>query len=394
MKIKGSIFKRIISGKEYYYYQYLEDGKQVSKTISKLEAYDIAFSLYFKGRDVDEFKSHNFNLQVQYGASLISMTKVYDLYKRRYCYQDVSKYINSERTGGKVLILYGLRRTGKTTLIFQSISDLSIKDFAKAAYIKCENGKTMYQLFEDLKYLTMNGFEYLYIDEVTLLEEFISLSSTLSDIYAMKAKVILSGTDSLGFLIAGHHELYDRYKMVHTTYISYKEFQDVLGIKSIDKYIEFGGTMTMEGIDYNNVIQNGEYYINEYVDSSIVHNIIHSLKLYKDGSYFFHLYDLYQKGELVNVINRIIEDTNHRFAVSVIERDFKSYDYGSLKQLLSLPNNYMKFGNVLKDVDEQKLVSDLMKALQIINIEKQSHKIDDDVLKEVEYYLNRLELSY
>lgn len=391
MNVKGTINKRIISGKTYYYHQYLENGKQVSKLLNEYEAYDLAFKLYFNGDDIDNFLSHSFKLDVNYGQELFLLTKNIETLKKRYHFADLYDYLNNE-IYGKVLILYGLRRTGKTTLMHQAINSFNIKDFSKVAYIKCRKNNNIYELFDDLKYLTSNGFKYIFIDEITLLEDFTSLASTLSDIYGMMAKIVLSGTDSLGFLIASRHELYDRCKLIHTTYISFKEFSDVLGKKSIDEYIEFGGTMSPEGVDYNKTVKIDKEAINEYVDSAIIHNIIHSLECYKDGRYFFHLYDLYEKGELENVINRIIEDQNHRFAVKVIERNFKSRDYGSLKQLLHSPSYIEKYGNILDDVDEEKLTNDLKERLNIINKERLSHKIDEDVLKEVNEYLVRLDV--
>ena len=390
MKTKGTIFKRKINNKEYYYHKYLENGKQVNKIMSDNEAYSLSFKLNFEG-DYDEFINHKFNLEVSFGENLYRLSKVYKEFNKRYCYSQIEQFIQASPVG-KVLILYGLRRTGKTTLMFQTINDLSFNNFCKAVYIKCDEGKTVYQLLDDLSYLSKNGFYYFFIDEITLLEDFITLSSTISDIYGLKGKIVLSGTDSLGFSIASHHELYDRNIMIHTTYISFKEFAEVLGIRSIDRYIEFGGTMSIEGVDYNKVINKGSYISNEYVDSAIIHNIIHSLESVKDGKLFFSLFDLYEKKELENVIARLIEDTNHKFAISVIEREFKSRDYGSLKQLLSLPNNYAKFGNVLSGVDEKQLTNDLMSALNILNKEKQTHKIDENVLKEIEYFLSELDV--
>lgn len=392
MKTKGTISKRTISGNVYYYHQYLEDGKQVSETLTEQEAYRLAFSIYYKGEDLTGFYNHIFNTKVYHTESLRVLSKQCEGFKKRFCYDQINEFVDEKRNSGKVLVLYGLRRTGKTTLMLQKINDMSIKDFTKTVYIKCEKGNTIYDLFKDLDFLVKNGFCYFFIDEVTLLEDFIKISSTISDIYGFMGKVILSGTDSLGFLIASYHELYDRCKMVHTTYIPFSEFSTVLGINSIDKYIEYGGTMSLEGNDYNKTINHNDVTVNEYVDSSIIHNIIHSLKSVDNGKYFLNLYDLYEKGELENVINRIIEDTNHKFAISIIEQKFKSHDYGSLKQLLSLPRNYEKFKNILDGVDEQKLVNDLMNSLNIINKDKQTHKIDDVVLKELEEYLTRLDV--
>lgn len=391
MKTLGTIVKRTISGKDYYYHKYLDDGKQKNVILEEREAYRLGFEINFSGSSYQEFLDHRFNLEVSYGESLFLISNQYSNYQHRFCFSQVEDFFLQPYVG-KILVLYGLRRTGKTTLIFQKINSFSIKEFAKAAYIKCNKHQSIYQLFDDLKYLTSQGFKYIFIDEITLLEDFVALSGTISDIYGLLSKIVISGTDSLGFLIASRHELYDRYKMIHTTYISFKEFHSVLSINSIDQYIEYGGTMSMEGIDYNRTVEKGGYRINEYVDSSIIHNIIHSLESVDNGKYFYNLYDLYEKGELENVINRIIEDSNHRFAISVIEKDFKSHDFGSLKQLLSTPRNYEKFHDVLNNIDEEKLTKDLMDALNIINKEKQTHKIDDAVLQELQQYLYDLDV--
>ena len=393
MASKGSINKRVISGKTYYYHQYLEKGLQKSKTLSEEEAYEQAFSIYFGGTDLASFQNHSFRTQVLFGSPLFSLTRPVESYLKRFCYPELEKYLRGANgTQGKVLALYGLRRTGKTTLMLQSVRELSFQNFARAAYIKCDYGKTIYDLFDDLKYLTSNGFRFIFIDEVTLLEDFIQLSSTLSDIYGMMARIVLSGTDSLGFLLAARDELYDRCILLHTTYIPFSEFAGILGIRSIDRYIEYGGTMSFEGIDYNRVVEKGGNTFNEYVDSSIIHNIVHSMKMCPDNSYFLNLYDLYERGELENVINRIVEDSNHRFAIATIERVFKSRDYGSLKQLLGSPRNYPQFGAVLEKVDEAKLREDLMAALNIIDKEKQTHRIDEATLSEAELYLRFLDV--
>lgn len=74
-----------------------------------------------------------------------------------------------------------------------------------------------------------------------------------SDVFAASGmKIVLSGTDSLGFLFSESEELYDRCIMSHTTFISYREFENVLGLHGIDDYIRYGGTMSLGGNHYNN----------------------------------------------------------------------------------------------------------------------------------------------
>ena len=391
MELKGTITIKKNNGKSYYIHQYRDGNVVRNKSLSMEEAYALSFKLnHQKENELKEIEEHKFQTEVTFNSRLFSLLKKYRSFKHRYLFKDIQKFLYDDSAYGKVLALYGLRRTGKTTLIFQNIIEMNINDFAKTAYIKISRDNDFYQLIDDVRFLSDHGFRYIFIDEVTLLTDFISAASALSDIYGLMGKIILSGTDSLGFLFAGSDELYDRMIMLHTTYISYKEFSEVLGINSIDQYIEYGGLMTIEGEDYNQERLFSPNSINEYVDSAIAHNIEHSLKYYNDGDHFGSLYKLYEKKELTNVINRIVEDTNHRFAISVIEESFRSHDYGSLKNLIikSKGNN---IATSLNDVDEEKIINLLMEELSIINKEKQTNPIDEAVLMEVNAYLNLLD---
>ena len=392
MDLKGSIVIKKNRGKMYYVHQYREGNKVVNRSLSENKAYELAFQLeYSKHDNYEEFKNHQFETDVQFGMNLFYLFEKSRNFNKRYCFETIQSFLYDENVYGKVLALYGLRRTGKTTLIFQSLASLSLFDYAKAAYIKISPKDSFRSLTNDLSYLTEHGFQYIFIDEVTLMKDFISLSSTLSDIYGLRAKIILSGTDSLGLMMSKYDELYDRVIFIHTTYISFKEFSEVLNKNSIDEYIEYGGLMSIESKPYQ---QNQIFSIesvNEYVDSAIAHNIEHSLKYYQDGDHFGALYPLYEKHELTNVINRLIEDSNHRFAISVIEQSFKSHDYGSLKNLV-LKHPDPEYQSSLDEVDEKKVISLLMNELSIINKEKQSQKVDEHVLSEIDSYLDLLDL--
>ena len=84
---------------------------------------------------------------------LYSLIANYPQYRHRYLYDDVHCFLYDSDVTGKVLALYGLRRTGKTTLIFQSIIDMELSEFAKTIYIKISNKDDFYSLKDDLDYL-------------------------------------------------------------------------------------------------------------------------------------------------------------------------------------------------------------------------------------------------
>lgn len=121
---------------------------------------------------------------------------------------------------------------------------------AKSAYIKAKGSDTMAAMNRDLGKLLDLGYEYVFIDEVTLMPDFIDSAALFSDIYAAQGmKIVLSGTDSLGFWFALHQELYDRAVTIHTTFIPFREHSRLLGIDSIDEYIRYGGTLRAGELD-------------------------------------------------------------------------------------------------------------------------------------------------
>lgn len=140
-----------------------------------------------------------FHTNVVTGESIQALVRGVAKYQKRDCYDLLQEFIKRD-IGGKICILYGLRRTGKTTLLFQMISSLPVEH---TAYIKIRPPNNMSMLTKDLDVLSKNGYKYVFIDEITLMEDFINTAAVLSDIYAMMGmKIVVSGTDSLGFAMA------------------------------------------------------------------------------------------------------------------------------------------------------------------------------------------------
>ena len=103
------------------------------------------------------------------------MTNSVAKYGKRDCFSTLQKFVAGSYDG-KICILYGLRRTGKTTLLFQMLSDLPIE---KTAYIKVQTTDDMSRLTKDLKVLFELGYRYVFIDEITLLNDFIDTAAVL-----------------------------------------------------------------------------------------------------------------------------------------------------------------------------------------------------------------------
>lgn len=96
---------------------------------------------------------------------------------------------------------------------------------SRSAFVQITPRDTLAQLNADLKTLRDAGYEYVFVDEATLMEDFIEGAALFSDVFAAGGmKIVLSGTDSLGFLFAQDDQLYDRCVMLHTTFIPYREW--------------------------------------------------------------------------------------------------------------------------------------------------------------------------
>lgn len=342
---EGSIARKKIKNKEYYYHRITINGKrrenyldfaEVSELKERIEKRKVLekqlkeLKLLVTSEeepDIEEEEQPAFKTTVRVGKRLKSQIALTKKYRKRECIKELREYIFGSQQD-KVFIIYGLRRTGKTTMIRQILTELSDAEFKKSAFIQVKPKDTLADVDADLRLLEEKGFKYVFIDEVTLMEDFIEAAAIFADIYASSGmKIVLSGTDSLGFAFSKEEQLYDRCIMLHTTFIPYREFEEVLGIKGIDEYIRYGGTMSLGGINYNadSTFSNSRT-AEEYIDTAIAKNIQHSLKMYQYGGHFRQLLDLYERGELTNVINRVVENINHSFTRSVVERTFKSHD--------------------------------------------------------------------
>ena len=408
---EGSISKKRINDKEYYYHRITRNGKRTESYVSFEDVDDLR-------RDIDKRKSLEKELKTlkaQVGDAVLrkktgkrtsddridavfrhadQLQMLIDQvkgYKKRECIGALRDYIFGDYIE-KVFILYGLRRTGKTTMIKQIMGEMSDRKLEQTAFIQVTSKDTLSDIYSVLRRLKDNGYKYVFIDEVTLLEDFVEGAALFSDIFVSSGmKIVLSGTDSLGFIFSKGDQLYDRCILSHTTFIPYREFEEVLGIKGIDEYIRYGGTMSLSGINYNaDATFANEQNTEEYIDTAIAKNIQHSLRLYQHGGHFRSLLDLYEKGELTNVINRVVENINHSFTRRVVESAFQSHDLSvTAANLLRDRENPV---NIKEHLDVDEVTRGIMRVLDILNKEEQSVDIDDTHMSQIREYLLLLDL--
>lgn len=405
----GTLVRRTIRGAERFYHQWREDGKTRSRYLTRDEADELRRQVMRK-KELKRLLAERdgapgapastpFRTDIATGKALVELTKGVEGFEARDMFPALMKYLRSDGSD-RVLIVCGLRRTGKTTMLRQAIRALSPAERRLAAYVKVSEADTMAALKADLTSLHDAGFRFVFIDEVTLMEDFIDTASVLSDLFAgMGMKIVLSGTDSLGFWFAEHDELYDRAFTLHTTFIPFREHARLLGTDDIDNYIGFGGTLRTGSIlfDHRDAKNDAASFRNDestrfYIDTAIARNIQHSLKCVDAGRHFRLLIELYEAGELTNAINRIIEDMNHRFVLQVLEREFESGDLKLAKRNLVRSTDPARQSEAILRADVPKVTRRLMDILDIRNADGRKLGLTDGCAEQIREYLAALDL--
>lgn len=404
----GSVVTKTVHVKQYYYHRQTVNKKRVEKYIPLDEVDSFRKKIVLRKELAAELKQFErsvpltsskslqintplFKTNVLTGSMLRKFTEQVHSYERRECYQILEDYICSSYEN-KVFILYGLRRTGKTTLMRQVMDSMSDEDIANSVFIQLTSKNTMAEVNQDLHLLEDEGYKYIFLDEVTLLSDFIESAALFSDIFvACGMKILLTGTDSLGFIFTEDEQLYDRCIMLHTTFIPYREFESVLNISGIDNYIQYGGTMSISTTHYNDTsVFSTKKKTDEYVDTAIAHNIQHSLRYYQDEGHFRNLQTLYENNELTNIINRVVEDINHRFTLDVLTSDFSSHDLAfsarNLRKDRNSPND------ILDHIDIDSVTLHLRNLLEIKNKDELNITVDEASTEEIREYLYLLDI--
>lgn len=182
---RGSIGKKTIKGKIYYYHRYTENYKKYETYLNNEEVIEITKKIELRKslkKELKELKiNFNSNLKtnnlkfitnIKIGEELKNYIEIVKKYKKRDCFIKIQDYLYNN-IYDKVLILCGLRRTGKTTLIRQAILEMDETNLNKTAFIQIRKTDTLSKLNKDLKKLSLLGYKYIFIDELTLMEDFI-----------------------------------------------------------------------------------------------------------------------------------------------------------------------------------------------------------------------------
>lgn len=278
--------------------------------------------------------------------------------EKRDCFADIERYIHSNKPQGKICAIYGLRRTGKTVLMKQCAESLPSSEKEKALYINCiKDGTEFDDLTDFIRNSIREGYKYFFVDEITFTDDFQKLGTILSDNFVgmNDARVVVTGTDSLGLALTAREKLYDRIELIHTTYMSFPEYSRITGCESLDDYIMYGSTLSEGTYENRNKMQ-------EYVNTAVVGNIVNSLVKSEDVSIYPPvLTNIYKPSQIVNELQRIINRYSQTGTTHEIRKQFKSPPIGDGKEIMT----HLESGiNIDKNLFDKQINQELSKILQ------------------------------
>jgi len=246
----------------------------------------------------------------------------------------LSEYCNNHER--KILMVSGLRRTGKTILMMRQALNL-IDAGQKVEYLQINKTDTQSSLFSGIEFAVAKGARYLFIDEVTYVDGFARWADWIYDHTVLKGVFcIMSGTDSFGLVIAAGDPLYDRVKFVKTTHMPYSDYRDIVG-GGLSEYLCTGGIFH-------------QFNVREYVETSIVSNIVDSINRYSD--YGYQVLDELLDDELRSAIIKTIANVTIRFALRLLINSYKYPDMRSAVELIRKREPLFSIENIEAIQDE------------------------------------------
>lgn len=270
---------------------------------------------------------------------------------RRIIFHELKKYIPMRQ----LILIYGLRRVGKTTLLYQIINDLLLsvdsvnilyfsfdeKNYGLDEIFEVYQNQILHSTFEDLTKQV-----YIFIDEIQKLDDWESKLKIYYDLYP-KLKIILTGSASIQLRKHAKESLAGRIFSFDLEPLHFYEFLEMHEIDAakvmnnpglwtrtmqplFDKYIKSGSFPELANITDENIAK-------KYIAENVVEKI-----LYKDIPAAFKITDI----ELLKTLLDILANNPGMLV-----------DYASLSQNLKRDQRtisnyfkYLEFGLLIKFV--------------------------------------------
>ena len=174
----------------------------------------------------------------------------------------VQEYLQS--IGRRVLLVTGLRSTGKTIGILQGIKDTDTA-YICPAYKGCCNVQNMKLLLSEITASNIVIDEYSWI-----IDKDGELANYIAGLNKLGKKIILTGTESAVVHGLQSSELIHRAIEIHTNYCSYNEYRRLFNLEktpdSLLKYLQTGGI-------FESRIEENFGSMKNYIQNAIIDNI-------------------------------------------------------------------------------------------------------------------------
>lgn len=270
--------------------------------------------------------------------------------------------IKNQINNKEIIFLTGLRRIGKTTLMHQTIQYLLNEEKIEPKYILFAtlddfnfSDKTIFDIIEkyrEIHQIHYEEFIYLFLDEITFIDNFEQQLKNLYDSYNIK---IFASSSIASFLNDKSALLTGRTITIEVMPLDYQEFLEFKNIKIpkqdstlhkkyFEEYMKIGGIP-----EY--VLRENPLYITEMMNSI----------LYKDIIAQYHLSDEKTIKELMRL----------------------------LCQRIGKPTSYSKLGKLLNisDVTIKKYITYFEKTYLFYSVEKYSKSVNENITSPKKFYI-------
>ena len=278
--------------------------------------------------------------------------------EKRDGYDIVRKYILDKKpVQYRICTIIGIINTGKTVLMKQVMENLPEEEKKKTVFITCNQKTGFHNILSFMKDAIEEGFTNFFIDEISYAKDFQKIGEILSDNFVSfrNARVVVTGNDSLTFYLVSKSILYDRSLFVPTTFTTFPEFARILRNTSIDFYMEHGNTLS-EANPFET-----QKSAKNYIETSIVSNLINSLEKSEGTRYYPVLTELYDTKDLENAIYRIMDNYSQSPVIKALRKQF---------EFTSLNNNVRKLLTIddFKETITQEHLADIKAFLKEIDV--------------------------
>ena len=262
----------------------------------------------------------------------------------------------------EINFLVGIRRIGKTTLMKQAINHLIIKEKINPKnilFVSCDDllfyNKNIFDIISEFRKINDIGIDekfYLFIDEITYLENFSQQLKNLFDTWDVK---VLCSSSNVSYLndekayLTGRTRTIEIYPLTYDEYLEFREievskFDTTLNRKYFEEYLKSGGILKY-------VIDEDPQFLLDVVNSIIEKDIIKYHKIKDD---------------------RIIKDL-----------------FKLLCERIGKPTSYNKLSNILNVRVEtiRNYITYLEKTFLIYSCERFSNSINENITSPKKFYI-------